>query len=136
MVDLTYYRKWAKIHPNFMTPHIMKLIECDPYVIEISDGTDFNRKQIFGVSVFKMCGSTFENMSLTRDDLSKMCRTPQEVRRQIEYVKAELAKLSFLLIGIEDKHDVYQDSKTMQIWHYSGKSKTDWINPLMWEKVK
>ena len=63
MVDLKYYRKWAKIHPNFMTPHIISLKDRDVHIIELSEGTDFNHKPIYGVTLLRMCGSTFTTSS-------------------------------------------------------------------------
>jgi hypothetical protein len=33
------FRKWAKDHPNFMTPNIVELFEKDNTIIEVSEGS-------------------------------------------------------------------------------------------------
>lgn len=55
------FRKWAAEHPNFMTPHIIELIEHGNELIEISQGTGFNYEPIYGVTMFRWDGSTFRN---------------------------------------------------------------------------
>jgi len=47
------FRKWAKEHPNFMTPTIVKLLEHKGFIIELSEGTDFKRNRIYGVTSLK-----------------------------------------------------------------------------------
>ena len=48
------FRKWAKEHPNFMTPHIVKLYEKDNTIIEVSEGGGIQEgSTIFGVSIAK-----------------------------------------------------------------------------------
>lgn len=47
------FRKWAKEHPNFMTPHIVKLYEKDDKIIEVSEGRGFDEKEMYGVSIAK-----------------------------------------------------------------------------------
>jgi len=53
MTSLVEYRRWAKEHPNFMTPHIVKLTSKGNTIVEISRGTDFNDKPIYGVTKVK-----------------------------------------------------------------------------------
>jgi hypothetical protein len=97
MVDLKYYRKWAKIHPNFMTPHISRLIDISPYIIELSEGTGFKREPIFGVTVLRQCGNTFENM-VTWENINKMFYSRQEATKHInQTVKPLLKALTTIL---------------------------------------
>ena len=63
MVDTKFYRKWAKDHPNFMTPEIKSLREvAGVYIIELSEGDDFDHKPLYGVTALKMEGSSFKSL--------------------------------------------------------------------------
>lgn len=53
MINFSEYRKWAKDHPNFMTPHIVKLTSKNNTIVEISSGTDFNNRPVYGVTKVK-----------------------------------------------------------------------------------
>ena len=55
------FRAWQKEHPNFMTPHIRQTKIVDGVIIELSEGTDFEHKPMYGVSAAKQIdGSTFK----------------------------------------------------------------------------
>jgi hypothetical protein len=48
------FRKWAKDHPNFITPNIVELIEKDNIIIEVSEGSRMGGEgEMYGVSVAK-----------------------------------------------------------------------------------
>jgi len=47
------FRTWHKEHPNFMTPHIRQLKAVDNFILELSEGTDFDHNPMFGVSAIK-----------------------------------------------------------------------------------
>lgn len=49
----TKYRVWARTYPNFITPHIIGLSQIGSLFIELSEGTDFNNKALYGVSAFR-----------------------------------------------------------------------------------
>lgn len=53
----TTYRKWQKEHPNFMTPELVKYERKGNYIIELSEGEDFNHKPFYGVSIIKDKGN-------------------------------------------------------------------------------
>jgi len=84
MVDLKYYRKWAKIHPNFMTPHIISVRDHGVFVIELSEGTDFNRNPTYGVTLLKMSGSTFE--PVREEGINKVFFSRKDALRHIKNV--------------------------------------------------
>lgn len=50
------FRAWQKKHPNFMTPHIIKLLGFDDFVVELSEGTGINHEPIYGVTLEKRIG--------------------------------------------------------------------------------
>lgn len=88
MVDLQHFRKWQKQHPNFMTPHIIHLAEiAGVFIVELSEGTDFNHNPIYGVTVFKMCGNTYNNhIPELPKDINKMVRGRQQAERYFNSV--------------------------------------------------
>lgn len=48
------FKTWQKEHPNFMTPNIVKAEQIDDkYIVELSEGTDFEHKPFFGVTVIE-----------------------------------------------------------------------------------
>ena len=51
MVGIEEYREWAKKYPNFMTPYILQVKKSGDKFIELSHGTGFDHKPIYGVSV-------------------------------------------------------------------------------------
>lgn len=71
MADLRRYRKWANDHPNFMTPRIVKLYDLGVYVVEVSEGTDFDNRPMFGVTVAKLSGSNFETQGHKYSEYNK-----------------------------------------------------------------
>ena len=58
---------------NFMTPHVIDWREEGDYIAEISQGEDFNRQPMYGVTVVNR--STMERES----GLSKCCSSREEV---------------------------------------------------------
>lgn len=98
IVDLKYYRKWAKQHPNFITPHIISLRNVGTYVIELSEGTDFDRKPIYGVTTLKLSGSTFNNMPQI-DGLNKMFYSKTEALAWINNKSIPFAVLNSIIPG-------------------------------------
>lgn len=96
IVDLKHYRKWAKQHPNFMTPHIVSLRNVGAYVIELSEGIDFDRKAIYGVTTLKLCGNTFDNMPQI-DGLNKMFYSKTEALGWINTVAIPFAVLNSII---------------------------------------
>ena len=44
------FRSWVRRHPNIMTPRIVRVVQKDFRIIEISAGTDFKENPIYGVS--------------------------------------------------------------------------------------
>lgn len=55
------FRKWAKGHENFMTPTIVKLLQEENFIIEISQGSDFNHISMYGVTIIEQKGFSFTN---------------------------------------------------------------------------
>jgi hypothetical protein len=52
------YRQWAKAHPNFMTPHIIRVAQGDDnMIVELSEGEGFDHEPLYGVSVLKYKGN-------------------------------------------------------------------------------
>ena len=50
----TAFRKWQKEHPNFMTPEIVSLKQVGNFMVaEVSKGTGFEGKPIYGVTLFE-----------------------------------------------------------------------------------
>lgn len=45
------FRSWQKQHPNFMTPYVIETIQRGNDIIEVSEGTGFDDKKIYGVSL-------------------------------------------------------------------------------------
>ena len=55
------FKKWAKMHPNFITPNIIKVIQVDNSFIELSEGLRFDRNTfIFGVSKIDYINNDFK----------------------------------------------------------------------------
>lgn len=55
------FRAWQKEHPNFITPNIKQIKIVNNFILELSEGTDFEHKPMFGVSAAKQIdGSTFK----------------------------------------------------------------------------
>ena len=46
------FRSWQKDHPNFVTPHILKLTQKGDTIIELSEGRGFTGEGVCGVSAF------------------------------------------------------------------------------------
>lgn len=67
-------RKWAKEHPKFMTPNILKLRKSGFTFVELSSGTDFNHNSIYGVSIIEFKNNEFK----TGSDKSKMFYSREE----------------------------------------------------------
>lgn len=84
MANLKYYRKWAKIHPNFMTPHIIRLYDRGVFIIELSEGTGMQNESIFGVTIAKMEGSNFVTQGHKFDELNKMFFSQSDA---VSYIK-------------------------------------------------
>ena len=51
--DKVKYRAWQREHPNFMTPHVVKAERKGNYIIEVSEGEDFEHKGFYGVSLIE-----------------------------------------------------------------------------------
>lgn len=82
------FRHWQKEHPNFMTPHVIKTIEHKNYIIEVSEGTDFNHKNIYGVSLIKVeSDGTFKTDTSGK---SKMFYSEREAKYYAEKLKGEI----------------------------------------------
>lgn len=47
---------WRKHGKNFMTPSVMRYLETERYLVELSTGSGFDRKPIYGVSVATISG--------------------------------------------------------------------------------
>jgi len=69
------FRRWAREHPNFMTPHILKLSQRGNFIIELSEGSGFDHKPIYGVTVIEHINNDFKTD--TRE-YGKMFFTMQE----------------------------------------------------------
>lgn len=52
----TKFRRWQKEHRNFVTPHIVKVIQHGRILIEISEGRSMDNKELYGVSPFEYAG--------------------------------------------------------------------------------
>ena len=83
MTTKTYFRAWAKEHPNFMTPTIIELNVKGNYVVEVSEGTGMEGQPIFGVTKLKkitgggfetMGGKMFFNKTSARNHAKKLLR--------------------------------------------------------------
>lgn len=98
IVDLKQYRKWARSHPNFMTPYILRLANVGAFVIELSEGTDFHRKLIYGVTTLKLSGSTFDNMQQI-DGLNKMFYSREEANQWIQDKAVPFAIMCSLILN-------------------------------------
>ncbi len=59
MVTITDFKRWAKAHPNFMTPHIVKVKKSGNYFIELSEGRGFDSYPMYGVSLIFWNGTDF-----------------------------------------------------------------------------
>ena len=71
------YRKWQKDHPNFITPELIKIEQAsDKIIIELSEGTDFNHKPMYGVTIAEYKGSgkfsTFEHSDESKPFYSRI----------------------------------------------------------------
>ena len=86
------YREWAKQHPNFMTPHIVGIRIRGNHIIETSTGTDFDNKQIWGVTLIQIIkGEYYQTYNtLEKLGLNKMCRTKEEVKEAINRIERYL----------------------------------------------
>ena len=62
MADLKHFRRWQKDHYNFMTPQIVSLRDRGVYIIELSKGRGIRNDTIYGVTLVKMSGSTYESV--------------------------------------------------------------------------
>lgn len=60
------YKQWAKAHPNFMTPDLISVRKCGNYFIELSEGSDFNNKPCYGVSVIECVDGEFKSGTTTQ----------------------------------------------------------------------
>lgn len=47
---------FESLGPNFMTPHVIKYVDTDKYLIELSEGEGFTRNKIYGVTVVGVNG--------------------------------------------------------------------------------
>jgi len=64
-------KKWAKEHPNFITPNRIKLRKDGNYFIELSEGRGFNDNAIYGVSLIHWDGEKFTTQGHKYSDRSK-----------------------------------------------------------------
>lgn len=61
MVDVSDFRRWARDHPNFMTPDIISVKKRGNRFIELSEGTDFDHNPMYGVTTIVWTGKEFES---------------------------------------------------------------------------
>jgi len=56
------FRQWAKTHPNFVTPHIVRLKASKNKVVELSEGLTMEHKPMYGVTIMKKADSGFKSL--------------------------------------------------------------------------
>lgn len=83
------YKNWQKKHPNFMTPYVIKSEEKNNYIVEVSEGEDFNHNKIYGVSLIKRENGTFTSVH-DKSDKSKMFYSRDEAFNHAKKIKSEL----------------------------------------------
>jgi len=78
------FRAWHKDHYNFMTPYLKKTkIVNDKTIIELSEGTDFNHKAIYGVTVIIKVDNGFKS----DNGLSNNNKLFYELKEASNYIK-------------------------------------------------
>ena len=90
MSTKTEFRKWAKAHPNVITPHIIAIRKVNNFFIEFSSGTGLNYKPMYGVTVYEFVNGKFDNNSEKVKDLSKPFFDKQTA---IDYIDEIMEKL-------------------------------------------
>jgi hypothetical protein len=85
------FKAWSKLHPNFMTPKVRRAIIVDDKVIEVSEGTGFEREDedIYGVSVFERVEEFKFKKDRTQEahlfyDFNEALAYAKELKRKLE----------------------------------------------------
>lgn len=82
------FKRWQRLHPNFMTPNLVRFEKIGEWIVELSRGTGFEDEPLFGVTVLKklptrgyvsMGGEVFTTREMAdlylRDSVNKIVRS-------------------------------------------------------------
>lgn len=91
------FKEWQREHPNFMTPNLIDVDTVSDVVIELSEGTDFEQKPLYGVTAIMKTREGFKTVSSIESEPNKPFSDINKAKEYFNQLKEKIKEC------IEDK---------------------------------